>query len=71
MEPIVFHLHGKPKSIKPNKILSFHEESVPGWCVVEILNRCHNERDLIVDESYEEVREKLQDFEWICDLGVW
>ena len=68
MEYVEFHLHGKPKLIDPYKIMCF-EDDYPCTCCVTFFNRRNNEVSLIVDESYEEVQEKLKDFEWIEDLG--
>lgn len=68
MEYVEFHFHGKPKLIKAKRILYFQDD-YPVGCCITILNRRRNEVDYTVDESYNEVKEKLKDFEWIADLG--
>lgn len=67
MERVEFHCLGKPMLINPRNIIGFSMPS-PDIYELTILNRCHNEVDVVVDESYSEIVEKLKGFEWIEDL---
>ena len=68
MEYVELHLSGKPQLINTQNIVCF-ENDYPCKCCLTFFTRNNSKLYLIVDESYEEVKEKLKDFEWIEDLG--